>query len=319
MEENRQAEESAGRSNHRKKNYYIATKIMINLVLIVLGAILMTVVLRNIQISASLSRQRENNELALEEVASIIDRNAENAGILTDIYHEGNRKILDNIGQLFDKGLFEKIIANDDTVRAQIFSEISSKAGIPYLYLLSMDGSIFICPEEELIGRNPATTAHLTQENINGLLSWCVGEDGEYSPVAVRNMYGTFYFYSRPYEFGGRQYALVAGVSSWALDVRIASLNDVSAVLSRMGVINDGFLFAIGEEDGLFLYYNDGKTIMSGQNAFAAGLTDRVMEDGFNGTQVILGDSYYCTSKKVGTGIVVVAAANLDNVLSHDR
>ena len=319
MEENRRAWDTVHGSNHRKKNFYIATKVIVNLVLIIMGAVLMAVVLRNIQINTSLDKQRENNELALEEVASIIDKNSENAQILTEIYHEGNWKILENIEQLFSKGLYDKIIANDDIVGAQIFSEISAKAGIPYLYLLSMDGKIFICPDETLYGRNPATTEHLTQENINRLLSWCVGEDGTVSPVLVRNIHGTFYFYSRPYEYRGEQYALVAGVSSWALDVRIASLNDVSAVLSRMGVINDGFLFAISEQDGLFLYYNDGKTLMSGQDAFSAGLTERIMEDGFNGTQIIQGESYYCTSKRVGPDTVVVAAANLDNVLSHDR
>ena len=298
--------------------FYLMLKITVNLVLIILGAIAIVIFLSSMQTRTSLAKQQENNELALKEVVSILNKNSENTEVMTEIYHDGNWKTLEDIKLLFDNGLFEKAMANDDTIRAEIFDDISRKAGIPYLFLVTLDGKIELCPDTSLFGRNPASTPHMTQENLNSLLTWDQNENRS-SPVSVKNQFGTYYFYSIPYEYRGTRYALVEGVSSWTLDERISSLNDVSAVLSRMGVINDGFMFAVSRKDKMFLYYNDGTNLLTGQSAYDSGLNKYMMADGYKGIQTILGEEYYCTSKALGLDTVIVAAAKEESVISHDK
>ncbi|MBQ6654480.1 MAG: mechanosensitive ion channel family protein [Erysipelotrichaceae bacterium] len=304
---------------HGRLNTYVLSKVIINLALIVLGALLLTVFLRNVQTRSSLSKQQKNNELALSEVVTILEKNAESSAALTDIYHEGNWKCLDEIDLLLSKGMFESIIKDDDTVRSEVFATLAERAGLPYLYLLSMDGTIVISPDASMRGVSPAVRGDLTQENINHLLNWCLYADGKAVPVRVENRYGTFYFYSKPYTYNNRKYALVLGADSWALDERIASLTDASAALSRMAVINRGFLFAVNPSDNLIIYYNDGENILSGHDANAVGLSREVLADGYNGMQNILGEEYYCSSRSFSDEAVIIAAAKSDTVLSHDK
>ena len=300
-------------------NTYVLSKVIINLALIILGAVVLTVFLRNVQTKSSLAKQQRNNELALSEVVAILEKNEDSSSALRDIYHEGNWKSLDEIELLLNKGMFDSIVKNDNTVRSEVFASLAERAGLPYLYLLSMDGSVVISPDASMQGLNPAVRGYLTQENINHLLNWCLDEQGNAVPVRVENQYGTYYFYSKPYNYANRRYALVLGADSWALDERIASLNDASAVLSRMGVINSGFLFAVDRTDNLFVYYNDGQDILSGHNALACGLNEEALKDGYNGMQSIQGQEYYCTSRLFGSDTVIISAARSEAVLSHDK
>lgn len=305
----------------KKKHWEIilSYKIAIYLLPIVVGAILIGMILGNVQKNASLKKQSNNNTLALTEVTNILNKNTDNSDSLSQIYHEGNWQTLDNIDNLLSSGLLEKIENKDNNIRSEIFAELASPSEIVYLYLLSEDGKIVASPDASLYGINPAATTHMTQENLNRILKYCQEDDGTLVPEKVTNQHGTFYFYSKPYVFKDTNYVLAVGTSSWALDIRIASLKDVSAVLSRMGAINDGFLFAINTTDNLFTYYKNGEDFLTGQNAFTSGLNEKVLEDGYNGIQTILGEKYYCTSKTVGDDTVIVAAAKNETVLSRDK
>ena len=293
----------------------VTANIIANIVMMLLGAIVIYAFLSNVQSKSTIIKQQENNTLALTEVVSILDKNTENSNSLTDIFHQGNWKAMDDIELLFKNGLFEKMMDNERIVRAEMFTELSSPAGISYLFLLDQDGNIAVASDEDLFGRNVASTAFMTQENLNRILSMSHGSD----PVLVKNMYGTYYFYATPYSFGDQNYVLTMGTSSWALDERIESLKDVSAILSRMSVINDGFLFAVSRTDNLFLYYNNGTDMLTGQNAFNTGLKEDIMADGYRGSQTILGEKYYCTSKAFGDDTVIVAAARSKVMGSRDK
>ncbi|MBR5049664.1 MAG: mechanosensitive ion channel family protein [Erysipelotrichaceae bacterium] len=300
-------------------NTYVLSKGIINLSLIILGTVLLTVFLRNVQTKSSLYKQQKNNELALSEVVTILEKNTDSAEALTDIYHEGNWKSLDEIDLLLSKGMFESIATDDDTVRSEVFATLAERAGLPYLYLLDMDGIVVISPDASMKGLNPAVRGYLTQENLNHLLNWCLDDTGKATAVRVINRFGTFYFYSKPYTYNNRQYALVLGADASPLDVSIASLTDTSAVLSRMAVINRGFLFAVSCRDDLMLYYNDGENILSGQNALSCGLNKDIFTDGYNGLQSIQGEEYYCSSRIFNGDTAIIAAAKAKTVLSHDK
>jgi len=316
---NNQEEKQTTEGIKNLKRSYITDKIVIYILLILLGVALIGGFLNVVQARTALAKQQKNNELALSEVVSILDKNTESSNKLTEIYHQGNWKALDDIDRLLSSGLFDKLINDEVIVGSQVFTELSVPSGIPYLYLLDMNGRIVMSADETIHGMNPAASNIMTQENLNGIMAWCRDKEGNVAPVLVKNQFGTYYFYSKPFIHNDQQYALVIGASSWTLDNRIASLKDVSTVLSRMGVINNGFLFAIDKEDNLFSYFKNNDAFLTGQNAFAVGLNEQVMEDGYKGTQTIMGKKYYCSSRLLGENTVVVAAAKAIDVRSRDK
>ena len=325
MDINKMIDGPRDKSVHHKaektSQFYIVSKIMINILLILLGTVLIGMFLRSVQAQTALQKQQKNNELALSEVATILDKNAENTRTLTEIYHYGNRKTLDDIEMLLSKGLYEKLEQSDARIRNEILTELSTEAGIPYLYILDEEGKIVMCADDALIGTNPAASTHMTQENLNQIMeiiNYDVMEGGQVI-VPVRNQHGSYYFYSKQYQQSDSNYVLALGVSSDTLDERINSLKDVSTVLSRMSVINEGFLFAVSQPGGLFLYFNNGEEMLTGQAAVNSGLTREAMTDGYKGIQTILGEKYYCSAKAFDDNTVVVAAAKHEIMVSHDK
>ena len=302
-----------------KANIYFFSKVAVNILLIVLGAILISVFLRNMQNRTALSKQRENSAIALDTAAEILHRNEDNATSLTKIYHEGNQQILNDIDLLFSKGMFRSIIQNDDSVRSIIFTELASRVDLDYFLLMSTEGKVIIANDLSLVGMNPAVTGHMTQENVNRILRWSENEYGEITPILVKSRFGTFYFYSKPYDYLGEQYVIVIGMDATVVDKQTAQLKDASAVLGRMAAINNGFLFSIDRENDIFLYYKNGDTLLTGQNAFSAGLSQKILQDGYNGTETILGEKYYCSVKAFDANTIIVAAAKNSDILASDR
>ena len=308
--------ENLGNQPLTRNERIVTANIIANLVMMLFGAIAIYAFLSSVQSRTAIVKQQENNGLALTEVVSILEKNKKNSENLTEIFHEGNWQTMNDIELLFSDGLFDKMMKNEsNTVRAEMFTELSSPAGIAYLFLLDQQGNVVVASNEELFGRNLATTAYMTQENLTRILNMSNNAD----PVFVQNMYGSYYFYSRPYIYGDQHYILTMGTSSWALDESIESLKDVSTVLSRMSVINDGVLFAVSKTDDLFVYYKNGDDMLTGQNAFNAGLNQDVLEDGYRGVQNILGEKYYCTSRAFGDDMVIVAAARSKVMGSRDK
>ncbi len=303
----------------RKANTYFFTKVAVNLLLIVLGGIGIAMFLNGMQDRSALAKQRESNALALSEAVAILEKNEENAETLAQIYHEGNWKILDDVELLLSKGLFDVMVTKDEAVWSDVFSDIVSRTNARYLFLLNPDGTIAFAANPALVGVNPAATGHMTQEDVNKLLTGCVRVDWVVEPVLVKSQYGTYYFYSKEYVHGDKRYMLAVGTDSSALDKQIEALTDTSAVLRRMAIINEGFLFGVDRSDGLFSYYKNGKELLTGQSAAATGLSREALQDGYNGTETINGVQYYCSTRTFGQNSVIIAAARTDAVLSHDR
>ena len=89
-----------------------------------------------------------------------------------------NQQVLDDIELLFSKGLFWSIIQNEDPVRHEIFSTLASRADVDYLFVMSLEGQVDIAHDLSLFHINPATTGHMTQENVNQILKGSSNDDG---------------------------------------------------------------------------------------------------------------------------------------------
>ena len=303
----------------KKVNKYFLTKVLVNFVLILVGAIAVAIFLRQMQMQTAIVKQEQISSLALEETVQTLEENAENVKVLTEIYHDSNQDILDDMSQLFSSGLFDSLTEADNKTRSKVFGDLVERSGIEYLFIMGMDGKIAISGEPSLFGVNPAARALMTQENVNDIIKGSVRDDGTVEPIEVGNQYGSFYFYSMPYKFGGKEFRLVLGADASVLDVQISSLKDVSVVLSRAAVGKDGFMFAVDKEDGTFIYYKNGEDILTGQSARSLGLTDDALQDGYKGVQTIKGVRYYCVSKTCGDKTVVCAVADQSKIVANDR
>ena len=128
MDNNNSGKESTVKTQGKKRTF-IMSKIMVNLLLIVAGAILSAVILGVVQTRASWKKQQENSELALSEVVSILQKNADNAADLTEIYHNG----IPVCGVINDLGTYEVEAYNSDVEDAvKTVTDVLKNKGIEF-------------------------------------------------------------------------------------------------------------------------------------------------------------------------------------------
>ena len=303
----------------KKANSYFFGKMLFNFFLVLFGAVLIAIFLRQMQAQTALVKQEENSRLALEEAVTALEDNVQNADSLAAIFHDGNQDELDDMYQLFTSGMFESMADLDNKQRSEVFADMVERSGVQYLFLMTMDGRIVLSQSEAMYGINPASGSYMTQENINQILRGTKAADGTITPVTVKNRFGTFYFYSMPLLYKGENYMLVLGSDASLLDVQISSLTDVSVVLSRVAVGNDGLVFAVSKEDGTFLYYKNGNEVLTGRKALSTGLSQDALTDGYSGTETINGVRYFCVSKTYGDKTVISAVAQTEKIYSNDK
>ena len=303
----------------KKANIYFFSKVVFNALLIVLGAVLIALFLRQMQHQTALAKQRENSEQALSEAVSILEKNAEDAEELTRVFHDGNQDMLDDLRELLTSGLFDSLATADTATRSEVFADMVARSGVDYLFILSDEGKVLLSPYEDYTGANLAEMGLLTAENVALLRKGTRSDDGSVTPAAEDNSYGFFYFYSERIAFGPSEFSVVLGADASTLDIQIDSLKDVSVVLSRTAIGNNGFLFAVNAEDGLFLYYQNGEEVLTGQNALEAGLSRAALQDGYAGVETINGVRYYCVSRTVDGRTLVCAVADTKEIFSSDK
>lgn len=303
----------------KKANIYFFSKVAVNLLLMIIGAVIIGIFLTQMQRQTALLKQKENSQQALTEAVSALEENAENAETLSMVFHDSNQDVLDDMSHLLSSGLFTYLADVDNKERSAVFADIIKRSGVQYLFMMSQEGKIVISSEPALYGENPAARALMTQENVNDILKGTKNEDGTVRPVEVGNQYGVYYFYSMPFKYKGQTFCLVAGSESSVLDVQISSLRDVSVVLSRAAVSNGGFMFAVDKRDGTFTYYKHGDDVFTGRSATYMGLSREALDDGYAGVETINGVKYYCVSKGFGDKAVVCAVAQTSDIYASDK
>lgn len=309
----------ADAETRKKANRYFFSKVVFNFFLIFLGSIIIGTLLTQMQAQTAIIKQQETSKLALQEAVAALESNQTNAEELTKIFHDSNQDVLDDMAQLFRSGLFESLGEASVKERSKVFGDIVDRSGVEYLFLMSPDGKIVLSREPVLYLENPAARALMTQENVNDLLKGTISEDGTISPVIIMNQYGKYYFYSIPYKYNDVTYSLCLGADASVLEVQISSLKDISVVLSRAAIGNDGFMFAVDKADGTFIYYRNGEEILTGQSAQSAGLSEQALVDNYSGIETIKGVKYYCVSKSYADKTIVCAVAAKDKIVANDK
>ncbi len=302
----------------KKANLHFFMKVTINTLLIVLGAVLISLFLRQMQRQTALYKQRQSSELALAEAVSTLEENAENADALSVLFHDGNQDMLDDLNALLTSGRFDSLSAASSTERSAMLKDLIDRSGVDYLYILGTNGKILLSTIPEFYRTYLTQQGLLSRENLNRLMQGTRKTSGV-TPILEENPGGRFYFYSTRGTYDKGEYVLVLGANAEELDYQIAALKDVSVVLSRAAVVNDGFLFAVDAKDGTFLYYENGKEALTGTSALEAGLSQNALRDGYVGLETINGTNYFCVSRSSGDSTVICAVADTENVFMNDR
>ena len=296
----------------RRANVYFFAKMVFNVILLLVGSALISILLRRMQTTASLQKQKQNSLQAIEQVSQVIERNRESAEELTGVFHAGNRQMLNDVEMILSNGLFASMQNADSTIQAEIFANIAERSQTKLLFLMDRDGTVLLSPDESLIGLNPAVPAYMTQENVNDLLASASGGTDAPEYVRVKNRFGIFYFYAMPYRYEDQEYVLAIGAEADILDHQTEELTNVESVLKRAAVINDGFLFAVDPSDKIFRYYKNGNELLTGQKVLECGLSEEALTAGYSGTQRIGGREYYVVSEELPDHTVISAAAEYD-------
>ena len=184
---------------------------------------------------------------------------------------------------------------------------------------MDQNGQILVSPYGEYVGKNICSEGLLTDRNLLHLSGGTVNRDGLSEPVHEVNSSGSFYFYSVPISFKGKDFLVVLGTDEEVLQTHLASLDDLSAVLSHASVGNNGFMIAVDTQNYSFLYYPDEKLKLGDKNALEAGFSEDVFKDGYAGKQTINGEEYYCVSRKFQDSVVICAAAATSDIYINDK
>ncbi len=180
----------------RKANIYFFGKVVFNLFLIVLGAVVISLFLRQMQTRTAMVKQEENSRLALTEAVSMLEENEEDAEDFTRIFHDGNQDIVGDLIQLLSGGMYGTLADADAETRSAVFADIAQRSGVQYLFLMSMDSRIVLSSTPSLYGVNPAAVGYMTQENINEILKGTLKEYGSENPKFYERMQAQFARYN---------------------------------------------------------------------------------------------------------------------------
>ena len=303
----------------KKANSYFFAKVIVNALLIIIGAVAIALFLHQMQNRTALAKQQANSEQALVEAVAALSSNEADAQELTTMFHEGNQDMLDDLYQLLIRGSFSDLSDADSKTRAEVFADLVKRSGVEYFFIMGLDRTMLVSPNEALEGVDLVKYGLLTADNATRLISGTRSTYGEITPAAERNSSGYYYFYSTRLDYKGQMVILVLGTDASVLDVQIGSLKDPASVLKRAAVGNGGFLFSVNTDSERFVYFNNGTEDLSGRSATEAGLSRAAFTDGYTGTETINGVRYFCVSKAYGDETVICAVADTEQIFINDK
>lgn len=282
------------------------------IIAIALGAIIVFLILQIMQQLAIQTKIKNESMQVLNQVSDTLETNRSDMEKLKSVYHELNRSTASDLGEVMDNGLFRQIKAADSEGRAELMSDIVDRSEIPYLFIMNSKGRTIAAPDSKDIGVDLVDAKLLSEENLLKLTT--AGSDDGY--VSETNDSGSYFFYSEAIKTsGGKQY-VVFGTDASILEKQLAALEDISRVIKDIVIGEDGFIFAVDQKTGEFIYYVDDTGDLSGKPAADYGLEVSALTDKYSGNQNINGTSYFCISRDCGDYTIAVAATEISKLRS---
>ena len=302
----------------KKANRRFFIKVMINTILILGGAVLITIFLCQLQYRTSLSKQLKNSKTALAEVTSDLEERTRNSQSVSSLYHNGNQEMLDVLQNLLTSGVMD-YMSSGDKAGHELFHELADRSDVDYLFLLDDDGLILASSLPEYDQNHITKIGLLSSDNYDKLMRGTRDEAKDVYPVQESNAYDRIFFYSVRIPYEGKDYILVLGMNADTRESVINTQIDFGKILNEATVDNNGFMFAVNAADDSFIYYKLGKVELTGKNAAEAGLSRDAFQTGYEGMETINGTELYCVSEALEDGTLVYAAAETEKIFYNDR
>jgi len=312
-----------GKERTKKHSSAVTIRNLINLGLIIAGLVAVVSFMTKMQHDYSVAKSNQSATAALDTVIDTLTSNSEKIETLRSRYHSDNRAVLNDISALMKSEHYASLTTATTEERCAVMEQLSRAVGDSgYLFVIDGDGNILLSPEEAAIGSNIVSNGSLRRDDLNLLTS---SSEVDYSKAPVTGTPAgtnvTAYFYGCP--ISGNYY-LVYAVDSLELDKQFEALKDIKPVLTSVVVGNDGFVFAVDSETGLFMCFDDGTTCLDGKSYGDAGLSADALTDRYSGLQTINGVSYQCLSRKYSSPIygeytVITAVCPSETIFSSDK
>lgn len=309
-----------------KKQIAILKRGMItNAVLLIAGIAVIMTALFALQKQDSVKQAQNILSHSIDTVMDALDTNAEDANALNARVHRDNQAIVNTLAGLIYNPNGSGQYLSDQAA----FSNLADTVGGNIeLLIIGKDGIVKYASTQTHAGLNLVQANIFTQEQIDHMLRKTIHDDQEINGTSfytfdgsvviqaecepVRARFGEdsreSYFYSSTQNEGE---ALVLKTYASTLNTLMSDIGDMGTILSNEVMENNGFLFAI-DKKGIFTYFDDGNTVLTGEHFSASGLSAEVLNDQYRGTQTINGVEYQCQSKiyssaLYGDGVIVSA------------
>ena len=304
----------------KKANKTFFSKLAWNAVLIIIGAVLISALLGQIQRSTVLAKHRYAAEEVLRETEQEITEGQQEAEELIRFFHDSSQDIVDELRDLLGSGMYA-VFEEDPVYAADTLHEISERADIEDLLLVDPSGKILYSADWDQIGKDPVSLGILKQENLQALLQKDTRTDGEPVPVeqSIPETDYYNYFYSSTSAVLPRPVTIILSTNSGVLDLQIRRIRDLRSVLETTGSSSTGTLFAVDLPSQTFLYFNDGENDLTGKSVLEAGMRADALKDSWRGTQTINGRSRYVVTHAVSEDILLCSAADTAAIYYNDK
>lgn len=317
----------------KKRLAILMQGMIVNAVVLIVGMIFVMAVLFALQRQYSVKQTQRTLSRSLSTVMDALDSNVEDADALNARIHRDNQAIVNTLAGLVYNPNGPGAYRSDPAALANLADIVGGNCE---LLVVAMDGQVKSASNREHAGQNLVQDGIFTQDQIDHMLRKITHGNQEMNGTSIYTYDGSVviqaecepvrasfenkskeaYFYSSTQTEGE---ALILKSYASTLNTLMADIGDIGTILSNAVMENNGFLFAINKE-GVFTYFNDGNTVLTGKQFSEGGLTAEVLNDSYSGTQTINGAQYQCQSRKYhsvlyGDGVVVSAVQPDQNVV----
>lgn len=314
-----------GLKKMKKQLAVLKRGVIANVLILIVGMIVVMAVLFSLQKQYSVKQTRNILSRSISTVMEALNSNAADADELSARVHRDNQAIVNTLAGLIYSPNGTGRYLSDQAALSNLADTVGENCE---LLIVGKDGLVKYASTQGHVGLNLVQNGIFSQEQIDHMLRNTTNGDQETNGTSiytydgsdvvraecepVRAVFGSdgkeSYFYSSTQVKGE---ALLLKTFAQTLNTLMSGIGDIGTVLSGAEMENDGFLFAIGK-DGIFTYFDDGNTVLTGEHFSASGLSAKVLKDKYSGTQTINGIEYQCQSKAYssalyGNGVIVSA------------
>ncbi len=275
------------------KNRSILIKYSINILLIILGAFVITMALIHVQNKRTQEEKEKENHAALTQLIQIAGENADNAQTLAQLFHRNNTSKVDDIAKLLDTDMLEHLEADDIQDRFRYFADVCSRAELDDVYVIWPDGVVELGTNMMLYGQNIISAGVMSEDQLEQI------ELGTDTSVCVESGGSSVYYYGSKLLYQDKTFYLVVGVDDAYLREKFLGATDINSIYGTVELDSEEIFLVI--EDGQIIFSKSEEEYeYTSYSAEEIGLSSDIYTEEFSGFENILEDTYYITSKRDG-------------------